>query len=139
MADSLTRFALLLQFLRSYLPTQFPNSFDAAQDPVLEWTGILGYTSTSDPIVGPVLKDFSEISNPRIVDGQYLSAGFSGHGMTRCYSTSEVVVDLIVAKESGRKWKAENWFPLCYLSALPLTEGENENENGGSVEVLNGR
>lgn len=111
------------QFLHSYLPTQFPKSFDSSEVKH-EWTGILGYTSTSDPLVGPLLRSFDDSQKSSIIKNQYFSGGFSGHGMTRAYSCSEILVDMIVSRESNEEWKPPNWFPLCYLTSFPGEEVE---------------
>jgi hypothetical protein len=44
-------------------------------------TGIMAYTKLGDPLVGPVL----DASNHELA-GQWISAGYSGHGMPRAFS-----------------------------------------------------
>lgn len=77
----------------------------------------MGYTATRDPSVGPLLS--GGVSKGEVVRGQWIVAGFSGHGMTRAFSCAEVVAEMIGDEDKGRKWEAPNWFPLCYLTKRP--------------------
>ncbi|THH07853.1 hypothetical protein EW145_g3099 [Phellinidium pouzarii] len=99
--------------LRAFLPTVFPGRYDEGSEPEMEWTGIMGYTSTRDPFVGPVLSaDGSEIP------GQYISAGYTGHGMPRAYACAEVVASLITSDFAGKRdrWTIPEWLPKRYLT-----------------------
>lgn len=84
---------------------------------MLEWTGIMGYTKSQDPIVGP-LPDPSGAEG-QVVPGQFVSAGYSGHGMSRAFLCAQVVAGMIVAEERGSPFHTPDWFPSCYLSAVP--------------------
>ncbi|TFK48505.1 FAD dependent oxidoreductase [Heliocybe sulcata] len=95
------------EFLRGFLPDVFPGKFDKAREPEMEWTGIMGYTSQGDPFVGPVGEDY---------DGQYISAGFTGHGMPRAFACGEAVAQMIVANLTGQTWTAPAWLPQRYLT-----------------------
>lgn len=66
-------------YLKHFLPTHFP-SLSASEDEQeidYHWTGIMGFTPSRNPIVGPVYVD-GEVQR-----GQYILAGFSGHGVSR--------------------------------------------------------
>lgn len=101
--------------LRPLLPSVFPHNFDKDSKPDMEWTGIIGYTKTSDPFVGPVLKSgaiagAAAATKPSdILPGQYVAAGYSGHGMTRAYSCAEILADMIVADRAGVLWVPPAW------------------------------
>ncbi|KAF9233717.1 FAD dependent oxidoreductase [Melanogaster broomeanus] len=100
--------------LRAFLPAVFEGKFDRGSDPEMEWTGIMGYTSTGDPFVGPVDKLFhggaSEYS------GQYIAAGYTGHGMPRAFGCAEVIAQMIISELSGKEWKHPEWLPTRYLT-----------------------
>ena len=67
--------------------------------------------------------------------GQYISAGYTGHGMPRAFAwyvftcafsyvlvadplgSAEAVSGMIYADMTQQKWSAPDWFPLHYLTA----------------------
>ncbi|PVV04447.1 hypothetical protein BB560_001056 [Smittium megazygosporum] len=55
-----------------------------------EWTGIMGYSDDLHPFIGPVVQ-----SNSEIVPGQYILAGFTGHGMPKCFRCGREIARLI--------------------------------------------
>ncbi|KAF8966785.1 FAD dependent oxidoreductase-domain-containing protein [Flammula alnicola] len=102
--------------LREFLPRFFPGQFaplsteeeEAAEviqplggeDPwEMEWTGIMGFTKTGDPFVGPVVPfpdSFgSETVSENEYEGQYIAAGYTGHGMPRAYAWHVFVTSLL--------------------------------------------
>lgn len=108
-ADDSSIDADVSQTLRPMLPNLFPSNFSSGDKVDLEWTGIMGFTSTYDPIVGPVPVGRNGDDDDAAIKGQYVSAGYSGHGMSRAYSCAEIVVDMIVAEERKVKWEAPSW------------------------------
>ncbi|CDS00385.1 hypothetical protein [Sporisorium scitamineum] len=80
-------------FLHLYLPTVFPRSYPQ-QGVQMEWTGIMGYTKTKDPLVGRVREG-------RRKGCEFVAAGYSGHGMTRAFGCAEVVAEMVVAEARG--------------------------------------
>lgn len=67
--------------------------------------------------------------------GQYISAGYTGHGMPRAfawwvlipqsigradedesYYSAEAVAGMILADMRGKKWSPPDWFPVHYLT-----------------------
>lgn len=66
-------------YLDGFLPRHFPQVFSPAKKLDIEygWTGIIGLTRNRNPFVGPVYK------NGQVQKGQYILAGYSGHGMSR--------------------------------------------------------
>lgn len=89
-------------FLHPYLAKIFPNSYGT--EVRREWTGVMGYTKSKDPLVGPVRGK------------EYVAAGYSGHGMTRAYGCAKVVAEMIMADARGEKWEGKGGFPVCYLT-----------------------
>ncbi|KAJ7736538.1 FAD dependent oxidoreductase [Mycena maculata] len=73
--------------LRKFLPSVFPGKF-AEEQPEEEWTGIMGFTRSGDPFVGPVVNQTA--ADGGNFKGQYMSAGYSGHGMPRAFSCAGV-------------------------------------------------
>ncbi|CAL1713984.1 unnamed protein product [Somion occarium] len=100
--------------LRAFLPAVFPGRFEPGNEPEIEWTGIMGFTRSGDPFVGPVV-DHNNSSNNTAYEGQYVSAGYTGHGMPRAYACAEVVSQMIVADIKKEKWEPPEWFPRVYL------------------------
>ncbi|CAA7269407.1 unnamed protein product [Cyclocybe aegerita] len=107
--------------LKSLLPRLFPHQFkheDAEQAWEMQWTGIMGFTNTGEPFVGPVqpLAYSSNLSVKNPYEGQYIAAGFTGHGMTRAFACVEAVAGMIVAKIRGEEWATPEWLPSRYLT-----------------------
>ncbi|KAL0954218.1 hypothetical protein HGRIS_005346 [Hohenbuehelia grisea] len=107
--------------LRGFLPRVFPGLYEE-REPDMEWTGIMGFTKTHDPFVGPFIarSDFGvqSQSEPRgSLLGQYIVAGFSGHGMTRTFLCAEAIAQMLVAERKGSEWHAPEWFPRRYLTS----------------------
>jgi hypothetical protein len=50
--------------------------------------------------------------------GQYISAGYTGHGMPRAFACAEVVVGMIAADISGEHWFPPLWLPLSFLTTV---------------------
>lgn len=94
----------------------------------------MGYTKLKDPFVrlfspiqiailfmasvlqvGPVI-DKSEPDGERF-KGQYISAGYSGHGMPRAFSCAAVVASMVASDISGTRWEIPRWFPEVFLTS----------------------
>lgn len=54
------------------------------------WSGIIGLTSDGLPLVGQLNKAVTD----REGDGEWLAAGFNGHGMNKCWLTGEAVAEM---------------------------------------------
>ncbi|KAF7356165.1 Gamma-glutamylputrescine oxidoreductase [Mycena venus] len=79
-------------------------------------TGIMGYTALDIPFVGPVLgprpdAPEAELEEVPYYEGQYIAAGYTGHGMPRACACAEVVVQMIADEIAGREWRPRAWFP----------------------------
>ncbi|KAI1787022.1 FAD dependent oxidoreductase [Ganoderma leucocontextum] len=106
--------------LRKFLPAVFPGKYEEGREPEMEWTGIMGFTTTGDPFVGPVLD--SSTGKPDSFKGQYISAGYSGHGMPRAYGCAEAVAGMIVADIRGKEWSIPDWLPRHFLTENRVKE-----------------
>ncbi|TFK25830.1 DAO-domain-containing protein [Coprinopsis marcescibilis] len=95
--------------LSKFLPGIFPSIYPSVATVEWEWTGIMGYTRSGNPFVGPVPGE----------DGQYISAGYTGHGMPRAYACGEAVAGMIAGQLLKRKWTKPEWLPDHYLTASP--------------------
>ncbi|KAI0297829.1 FAD dependent oxidoreductase [Multifurca ochricompacta] len=102
--------------LRAFLPGVFPGKFENGSEPEMEWTGIMGFTELGDPFVGPVLDKFEFGGVP--YEGQYIAAGFSGHGMPRAFGCADIVARMIASKITNQEWEFPAWLPLHYLTSL---------------------
>ncbi|KAJ7148512.1 FAD dependent oxidoreductase-domain-containing protein [Mycena crocata] len=101
--------------LREFLPAMFPGLFEAGREPEREWTGIMGYTTLEIPFVGPVID--ASVSRD-FYKGQFISAGYTGHGMPRAFACAEAVVGMIAAEISRTEWEAPPWFPQPFLTSV---------------------
>ncbi|KAI2731919.1 hypothetical protein CBS147332_1058 [Penicillium roqueforti] len=63
------------------------------------WTGIIGMTTDSVPFVGAIDS----------LPGQYICAGFNGHGMARIFTCAPTVAQLVL----GKTWD-ETGLPECF-------------------------
>ncbi|KAJ3762207.1 FAD dependent oxidoreductase [Lentinula raphanica] len=103
--------------LRGFLPTLHPDKFESGREPVMEWTGIMGFTSSRDPFVGPVGESHNSGSSDEMnYKGHFIAAGYSGHGMPRAFACAEVIATMIIADSRGQPWNAPNWLPQHYLT-----------------------
>ncbi|KAA1088163.1 hypothetical protein PGTUg99_021481 [Puccinia graminis f. sp. tritici] len=102
-------------YLRSFLPQWFPSYYGDLDngDVVHEWPGIMGFTKDHDPIVGHLVENGSQ------VEGQFIAAGYSGHGMSRAPGCAEVVASMIFSELMSEKWSVPDWFPTHYLTVRP--------------------
>ncbi|KAF5377063.1 hypothetical protein D9757_007696 [Collybiopsis confluens] len=81
----------------------------------MEWTGIMGYTESTDPIVGPVISDILPKDDVDSIQ-TFIAAGYSGHGMPRAFSCAEAVASMVVAAVQRKPWSLPEWFPKRYLT-----------------------
>lgn len=89
--DAMHRFKVI--FPESNTKTRHGEGLDHA------WTGIIGMTPDSVPLIGPI----------DALPGQYICAGFNGHGMARIFTCAPGLVKLI----SGGTW-ADTGLPECF-------------------------
>ncbi|KAH9933172.1 FAD dependent oxidoreductase [Epithele typhae] len=100
------------QHYHNFLLKFLPEVFDTPQyEPEMEWTGIMGFTSIGDPFVGPL-----EPLEGRSFKGQYISAGFSGHGMPRTFASAQSAAQMILANLHGETWAQPEWIPDRFLT-----------------------
>ncbi|KAJ7509637.1 FAD dependent oxidoreductase [Mycena galericulata] len=106
--------------LREFLPKMFPGLYVEGREPEREWTGIMGYTALDIPFVGPVLDPHtnSTSNSANTYSGQYIAAGYAGHGMPRAFGCAEAVVGMIAAELAGAEWEAPAWFPEPFLTEV---------------------
>ncbi|GIL83095.1 hypothetical protein Vretifemale_11903 [Volvox reticuliferus] len=102
------------QELHAYLPDRFPSVFGGGMNPEVEWSGILGFTQDRFPFVGPV-------PGRR---GQFIAAGFSGHGMTRTFTCGRVLADMVSGLPCDPNFP-ETWLPAAerFGPAAPTVPG----------------
>ncbi|KAG8716201.1 hypothetical protein FRC11_007375 [Ceratobasidium sp. 423] len=115
-ADDSSVNPVVSQSLRRFLPRLYPGDFEE-NEPEMEWAGIMGFTQSKDPMVGQVYTD----GKPLV--GQYIAAGYSGHGMPRAFACAEVVAQMIYADISGNEWSPPDWLPRHLLTKR--NEGAN--------------
>jgi glycine/D-amino acid oxidase-like deaminating enzyme len=126
-SDDTTLNPRLSESLRTILPKAFPQFFDKDTEPEMEWTGIMAFTDIADPIVGPV--PVSVDVEGKYLPGQFIAAGYTGHGMSRAYSCAEAVVQMVFeemqTKEGEPCFIRPNWLPVSFTTLRPpLRENE---------------
>lgn len=126
-SDDSTLSPLVSAGLRSYLPSAFPEWFSPADGGVegvvqLEWTGVMAYRKSGVPLVGHVFVDGEK------QDGQFISAGYTGHGMPRCQPCGAAVGLMVVDELRGKRSAVPEWLP-----------GHYESKAGGSDRPRDGR
>jgi glycine/D-amino acid oxidase-like deaminating enzyme len=73
--------------LRGFLPEHFTDlrGVDVQQ----EWIGVMGFSKDRNPLIGPLP------NRP----GEYIAAGFTGHGMPMTFFAGQNVADMIAGKQ----------------------------------------
>lgn len=89
--------------LRAFLPAHFPELRGVRVE--REWTGIMGFTPDRAPLVGPVPGSH----------GQYVAAGFHGHGMPMAFYAAKAVAEMAAGREP------ETFVPEAFLPARLLS------------------
>ncbi|KAJ9137545.1 FAD dependent oxidoreductase superfamily protein [Pleurostoma richardsiae] len=69
------------------------------------WSGIMGFTADGLPLVG----NMTESLTGRSGSGEWIAAGFNGHGMDKCWLSGEALARLALGEE------VPEWFPRVFL------------------------
>ncbi|KAL1730176.1 FAD dependent oxidoreductase [Schizophyllum commune] len=97
--------------LRDFLPEVFPGKYEREREFEMEWTGIMGFTRLGVPFVSTKASTDAETYK-----GQYISAGYTGHGMPKAYACAEAAASMIAADIKNETWKQPEWLPDRYLT-----------------------
>lgn len=90
--------------LQRTLPRLFGKDDSEMWPLVASWTGIMGFTSDSLPVVG-------RLSSPltgRKGDGEWIAAAFNGYGMANCLLSGEALARMMLGEDIS------DWFPDAY-------------------------
>ncbi|KAF9019776.1 hypothetical protein BDP27DRAFT_1354845, partial [Rhodocollybia butyracea] len=79
----------------------------------MEWVGPV--TDIDEPHSSSNI-DGSAAVYAGVYTGQYIAAGYSGHGMPRAFSCAEAVASMILSAIRDRPWSAPEWLPERYLT-----------------------
>jgi glycine/D-amino acid oxidase-like deaminating enzyme len=111
-ADDASLNPTVAKYLESFLPEHFPSVSGDRESQNIEyhWTGIMGFTPSRNPIVGPVYIDGI------LQKGQYILAGFSGHGVSRAGACAEAVAGMLLAELEGQPSPTFSWLPSHFLT-----------------------
>lgn len=95
-----------LKILERVMEARFRNGKGAAV--LNKWTGVMGFTIDSSPIVGKVPSSISG-RDPGVSSGgcEWVAAGFCGHGMPYCWLTGKAVAEMVLKGEES----VRDWFP----------------------------
>jgi glycine/D-amino acid oxidase-like deaminating enzyme len=113
---------------RESLSTILPRVFKGVE-PIGEqriWSGIMGFTSDGLPLVGKLPAEVTE----RDGDGEWIAAGFNGHGMDKCWLSGETVARMVLGKDTSG-------FPNAFLlSRERLARSGAEQSVDGFMSML---
>ncbi|KAI9494563.1 FAD dependent oxidoreductase [Zychaea mexicana] len=74
-----------------------------------EWAGVMGFTKDRMPLLGSV----EHITGSSKNKGQYVAAGFTGHGMPRTFLCGRAIAQLLTGQD------LDDWFPPEFLVEHP--------------------
>ena len=94
-----------LEVLRRIIPLCFTEG--AGAEVTHAWTGVMGFTSDDLPIVGKVPTSISGRTTANLDSGEWVSAGFNGHGMAYCWLSGKALAQMMVEGEKS----VGDWFP----------------------------
>lgn len=77
----------------------------APTEPLQVWSGIMGFTADGMPLVGSLPRSLTG----RGGDGEWIAAGFNGHGMDKCWLSGEAVARMVLGEQEVAG------FPKAYL------------------------
>ncbi|KAL6404340.1 putative oxidoreductase ordL [Ilyonectria robusta] len=89
--------------LSSIIPRVFVDTEGTEMKKI--WSGIMGFTADGLPFIGklgPAVTD-------RTGDGEWIAAGFNGHGMDKAWLSGEAVARMVLGEE------VPDWLPAAYL------------------------
>jgi glycine/D-amino acid oxidase-like deaminating enzyme len=96
-----------LKTLETVMEERFQNGKGATV--LNKWTGVMGFTIDGSPIAGKVPYSVSG-RNSGILSGnggEWVAAGFCGHGMAYCWLTGKAVAEMVLKGEES----VDDWFP----------------------------
>jgi glycine/D-amino acid oxidase-like deaminating enzyme len=93
-----------VQHLQDTLPEFFGLDADKNNALISSWSGIMGFTSDSLPLVGKL----SNAVTSRGGDGEWIAAGYNGGGMCLCWRTGKAVAKMIYGQD------VSDWLPAAY-------------------------
>ncbi|KAI8650604.1 DAO domain-containing protein [Fusarium keratoplasticum] len=77
----------------------------APAEPLKVWSGIMGFTADGMPLVGRLPAGLTG----RAGSGEWIAAGFNGHGMDKCWLSGEALARMVLGEE------VVPGFPRAYL------------------------
>ncbi|RSL49187.1 hypothetical protein CEP54_012550 [Fusarium duplospermum] len=69
------------------------------------WSGIMGFTADGFPMIG----NLSRATTGRTGTGEWIAAGFNGHGMDKCWLSGQAVARMALEEE------VPSWLPSSFL------------------------
>jgi gamma-glutamylputrescine oxidase len=85
--DDATMVPAVSAALRAFLPEHFSDLHGIRVEQ--EWIGIMGFSKDRNPLIGPLPER----------PGEYIAAGFTGHGMPMTFFAGQNVADMIAGNE----------------------------------------
>lgn len=89
--------------LSSAAPKIWRNA--APTEALAVWSGIMGFTADGLPVVGNLPYNLTG----RTGNGEWIAAGFNGHGMDKCWLTGEAIARMVIGEQNVPG------FPKAYL------------------------
>ncbi|VUC31515.1 unnamed protein product [Clonostachys rosea] len=114
---------------RTHLSAITPKIFHNAEPTSVKnmWSGIMGFTADLFPFVGPLSNEITG----RDGNGEFIAAGFSGHGMDKCWLCGEAAALMALGED------APAGFPKPFLiSNSRIQEGTPEAAAKALIESI---
>jgi glycine/D-amino acid oxidase-like deaminating enzyme len=116
-----------VRHLQDKLPDFFGLAPESDNKLISSWTGIMGFTSDSLPLVGRLPRSITQ----REGDGEWIAAGYNGGGMCLCWRTGEAVAKTIYGQD------VSDWLPAAFeLSSSRLEQRLTVEKSVRSMEYL---
>ncbi|KAJ3023210.1 UNVERIFIED_CONTAM: hypothetical protein HDU68_008731 [Siphonaria sp. JEL0065] len=114
--------------LRKYLGRMFDGVVEKEVQVENEWAGIMGFTVDGFPFVGELKGEFNTgIDGRKGCGGEFIIAGFTGHGMSRCFLSAEALAKMVAGG------KVPNTFPQSFMISKERLERSTDRKLDVSV------
>ncbi|KAH0592628.1 hypothetical protein MHUMG1_09619 [Metarhizium humberi] len=118
-----------VESISAVLPRYFTRGLEEGKGPEVKkvWSGIMGFTADGLPLVGRLPQS---ILNRGEEGGEWIAAGFNGHGMPQCWSSGEAVAKMLLGMD------VTDFLPDVFLPTKERLEDEQRMATVPALERL---
>lgn len=122
-----------VESISAVLPRYFTRGWEEGESPEVKevWSGIMGFTADGLPLVGRLPQSISH-RGEEDVGGEWIAAGFNGHGMPQCWSSGEAVAKMILGVD------VSDFLPDVFLATKERLEDGQRMATVPAIERLLG-